>query len=103
MEVWKIIVICVIVSIVCVGLYIAMAYQNRGDRAKIYIHLATKKGRYKILYRCRMKLPVERYWVCGVIYVDLLSGKVYVREMKDFFNKFITLKDWENNEKQKAN
>lgn len=38
----KIIVIGIIVSIICVGLYLAIIYQNKKDKERIYVHIKTK-------------------------------------------------------------
>lgn len=42
MEMCKIIVIGIIVSIICVGLYLAIIYQNKKDKERIYVHIKTK-------------------------------------------------------------
>lgn len=40
----------------------------------------------KVCPRCGRNLP----------YVSMKNGNYYVREEKQFFDKFITLKEWEN-------
>lgn len=48
------------------------------------------------LYRCRMKNPVSVEWFNALIYQGMGNGELYVREYKDFFDKFVKLLDWEN-------
>ena len=49
------------------------------------------------LYRCRMKCPTSGEWFDAVIYRGLDDGgKYYVRERKDFLDKFVKLIDWKN-------
>lgn len=46
-------------------------------------------GRYRIVSQARMKNPATRKWVDCIIYSDIDNGSIYVREKKDFFEKFI--------------
>lgn len=64
----------------------------------IYVYPKTG-NQYKVLFRCKMKLPVERTWIDAVIYMSLKDDNFYVRERKDFFDKFVKLKDWKNGNK----
>lgn len=40
-------------------------------------------------------------WFDAVIYKGVEDEKYYVRERKDFFNKFVKLNDWKNGNKDK--
>lgn len=66
----KIIVIGIIVSIICVGLYLAIIYQNKKDKERIYVHIKTKnkyivKGIVKMKDMVTIKAvpEISDYWV----------------------------------------
>lgn len=70
MEMCKIIVIGIIVSIICVGLYLAIIYQNKKDKERIYVHIKTKnkyivKGIVKMKDMVTIKAvpEISDYWV----------------------------------------
>ena len=46
-------------------------------------------GIYRVVNKARMKHPETREWMDCVIYSDIDNGSIYVREMNDFFDKFI--------------
>ena len=94
MEIYKIIVICVVVSIICVGSYLAITYQNKKDKERIYVYPKTK-NKYIVKGIVKMKDTLTLEWVDAILYISLKNGNYYVREEKQFFDKFITLKDWE--------
>lgn len=94
MEMYKIIVIGIIVSIICVGLYLAIIYQNKKDKERIYVYIKTK-NKYIVKGIIKMKDTLTLKWVDAVLYISLKNGNYYVREEKQFFDKFITLKEWE--------
>lgn len=49
----------------------------------------TYKGKkYKILQEAQMKDLTTRHWFDCVIYQQIESGLVFVREIRDFKNKF---------------
>lgn len=39
-------------------------------------------------------------WFNALIYQGMENGELYVREYKDFFDKFVKLLDWENGTKE---
>lgn len=43
-----------------------------------------------------MKNPVSGEWFNALIYKGMNVSELYVREYKDFFDKFVKLLDWEN-------
>lgn len=45
-------------------------------------------GKYAIVEYARMKNPSTREWKDCVIYSDIKTKSVYVREKQDFFDKF---------------
>ena len=46
-------------------------------------------GIYRVVNKARMKNPATREWMNCVIYSDIDNGSIYVREINDFFDKFI--------------
>lgn len=57
----------------------------------------TKNGHHYLpLFRCRMKCPATGEWFDALIYQDYNTKHLYVRDRKDFFDKFVKLLDWEN-------
>lgn len=45
-------------------------------------------GIYEIMGFCRMKDPTTREWVDGIIYRNIETFEVFVREKTDFEDKF---------------
>lgn len=90
METWRI-AIPIVVFILCV---IGAWYVSR-----TYVYPKTGH-KYMPLYRCRMKNPVSGEWFNALIYQGMENGELYVREYKDFFDKFVKLLDWENETKE---
>lgn len=46
-----------------------------------------------------MKCPTTGQWFDALIYQDYDSKYLYVREKKDFFDKFVKLIDWKDGDK----
>ena len=44
-----------------------------------------------------MKDTLSLEWVDAVLYTSLKTGNYYVRNKKQFYDKFIILKEWEEN------
>lgn len=61
----------------------------------LYITLQTK-NKYLVKGIVKMKDINSGEWTDAVLYVSMKNGNYYVREEKQFFDKFITLKEWEN-------
>lgn len=69
-------------------------------RGKLYVY--PKNGhQYMPLFRCRMKCPASGEWFDALIYQDYNTKHLYVRDKKDFFDKFVKLKDYENGNNSK--
>lgn len=98
MEVWKII-IPIVVFILCpLGIWYATKLKLKEIREKLYIY--PKNGhQYLPLFRCRLKCPASEQWFDALIYQDYDSKYLYVREKKDFFDKFVKLIDWKDGDK----
>lgn len=96
MEVWKII-IPIVVFILCpLGIWYATKLKLKEIREKLYIY---PKNEYLPLFRCRLKCPASGQWFDALIYQDYDSKHLYVREKKDFFDKFVKLIDWKDGDK----
>lgn len=80
-----------------IGLYLMMKIAQKEWRKRVYVYPKTEHL-YMPLYRCRMKNPTSGEWFDAVIYKGVEDERFYVRERKDFLNKFIKLIDWENEE-----
>lgn len=72
---------------------IAYIYTKREYEKNIYVYTKTNI-KYKVLYRCKLKIPVSGSWMDAIIYQSIDDGNLYVREKRDFFSKFIRLKYW---------
>ena len=80
---------------VCIGLWYAVKLRLKEIRDKLYVY--PKNGHYyEPLFRCRMKNPTSGEWFDAIIYQDYNTKHLYVRERKDFLDKFVKLKDWKN-------
>lgn len=45
-------------------------------------------GKYRLLSEARMKNPETREWMDCIVYSEIVSKCLYVREKSDFFDKF---------------
>lgn len=56
------------------------------------MYVYPKNGhQYMPLYRCRMKCPASGEWFDALIYQDCKTENLYVRDRKDFLDKFVKL------------
>ena len=101
METWRIAIPTVILILCAIGAWYAIRLRIKEIRSITYIYPKTGH-KYMPLHRCRMKNPVSGEWFNALIYQGMENGELYVREYKDFFDKFVKLLDWEN-EKVSAN
>lgn len=85
-------ILIVIAIVLCILFYYACKKAIEELEKNIYVYPETG-NKYKILFRCKIKLPVERTWIDAMIYIGLKDGNFYVRERKEFFDKFVKLKD----------
>ena len=88
------------IHIVCViGAWYVTRLRTKEIRSRTYVYPKTGHE-YMPLHRCRMKNPVSGEWFNALIYQRMENGELYVREYKDFFDKFVKLSDWENGTKE---
>lgn len=86
----------IVIFILCVivAMYVTILWLQE-VRSKTYVYPKTGH-KYMPLSRCRMKNPVSGEWFNALIYRGMNNGELYVREYKDFFDKFVKLLDWKN-------
>ena len=99
MEIWRIVIPVVIFILYVIGVWYVMRLRVKQIRNRTYVYPKTGH-KYMPLYRCRMKNPVSGEWFNALIYQGMENGELYVREYKDFFDKFVKLLDWENGTKE---
>lgn len=92
-----IIIIIVGVILLITSIFGVMFFRNLDSKTH-FIHIKSGKH-YKILFKGKMKLPVERTWLKAVVYYNLEDGYVYVRDYFDFNNKFISIKEYKQKQK----
>lgn len=95
METWKIVTPIVIFILCALGSWYVVRLRLKEVREQLYVY--PKNGhQYMPLFRCRMKCPASGEWFDAIIYQDYNTKHLYVRERKDFLDKFVKLKDWNN-------
>lgn len=99
METWRIAIPVVIFILGAIGIWYVIRLRIKEIRNRTYVYPKTGH-KYMPLYRCRMKNPVSGEWFNALIYQGMENGELYVREYKDFFDKFVKLLDWENGTKE---
>ena len=100
METWKIIVFVVILVLLMLGAWYAIKLQWKELEKRTYVYPKTGH-KYMPLYRCRMKCPASGEWFDALIYEDYKTEKLYVRDRKDFLDKFIKLTEYNNGNNSK--
>lgn len=100
MEIWRILAFIAILVVLSIGAWYATKFRLEELRNQLYVY--PKDGhQYMPLFKCKLKCPISREWFDALIYQDYDSKHLYVREKKDFFDKFVKLIDWENGNKSK--
>lgn len=88
------IIVALILIVASTGLVWLLYKANELQKKDIYVYPKTK-NKYIVKGIVKMKDTLTLEWVDAVLYISLKNGNYYVREEKQFFDKFITLKDWE--------
>lgn len=87
--------IIILILIVIFACLVWLLYKaNELQKKNIYVYPKTK-NKYLVKGIVKMKDTLSLEWVDAVLYISLKNGNYYVREEKQFFDKFITLKEWE--------
>lgn len=100
MEKTEFIILICIVALLIIGMLFTARYGYKLFCSKLYIYPKTEH-KYLPLYRCKLKCPSTGEWFDAIIYKGVEDEKYYVRERKDFFDKFVKLNDWKNGNKDK--
>lgn len=93
MEIWKVLVVTVVVVIALCGLIYTIHLLNYEQQKRIYVYPKTK-DKYLVTGIVKMKDPLSLKWMNAILYISFKDGNYYVREEEQFFNRFITLKEW---------
>lgn len=95
METWKFIIPIIVLILYAIGGWYIISIRRKEIRDKTFVY--PKNGHHYIpLYRCKMKCPASGEWFDAIIYQECNTERLYVRERKDFLDKFVKLNDWEN-------
>lgn len=94
METKVIIFICFVLLLI-VGAWYCLKWLGEDLDKRLYIYPKTEHI-YLPIYRCKLKCPSTGEWFDAIIYKGVEDGRYYVRERKDFFDKFVKLNDWRN-------
>ena len=100
MEDWRIAIPIIVLIVACIGAYytIRIMMKERNERTYVYPKTGHK---YMPLYRCKLKCPASGEWFDALIYEDCETEKLYVRDRKDFFDKFVKLTEYNNGNNSK--
>lgn len=100
MEAWRIAIPIVVLILALIGVWYVVKLRIKEIRNITFVY--PKNGHHYIpLYRCRMKCPASGEWFDAIIYRECNTERLYVRERKDFLDKFVKLKDYENGNNSK--
>lgn len=94
MEIWKILVVTVVVVIALCGRIYIIHLLSCERKKRTYVYPKTK-NQYYAEGIVKMKDMDSGEWIDAVLYMSLKNGYYYVREKRQFLDKFITLKEWE--------
>ena len=96
MEIWQVFVLTVVVvGTLCSAIYLAHLI-NCKEKERIYVYPKTK-NQYYAKGVVKMKDTDSGDWIDAVLYMSLKNGHYYVRDKRQFLDKFVTLEDWEKN------
>lgn len=87
-------VIVLVLIVASIGLVWLLYKANELQKKNIYVYPKTK-NKYLVKGIVKMKDTLSLEWVDAVLYISLKNGNYYVREEKQFLDKFVTLKEWE--------
>ncbi len=88
-------VIVLVLIVASIGLVWLLYKANELQKKNIYVYPKTK-NKYLVKGIVKMKDTLSLEWVDAVLYISLKNGNYYVREEKQFLDKFVSLKEWEN-------
>lgn len=94
MEIWKVLVVTVVVVIALCGLIYTIHLLSCEQKKNIYVYPKTK-NKYLAKGIVKMKDTLSNEWIDAVLYISLKNEQYYVRDKRQFLDKFVTLEDWE--------
>lgn len=100
METWKFIIPIIVLILYAIGGWYIVSTRRKEIRDKTFVY-PENSHHYMPLYKCRMKCPASGEWFDAIIYQKCNTEELYVRERKDFLDKFVKLKDWKNGTKDR--
>lgn len=86
-------VVTVVVVIALCGLIYTIHLLSCNQKKGIYVYPKTK-NQYYAEGIVKMKDMDSGEWIDAVLYMSLKNGHYYVREKRQFLDKFVTLEDW---------
>lgn len=89
-------VIVLVLIVASIGLVWLLYKANELQKKNIYVYPKTK-NKYLVKGIVKMKDINSGEWTDAVLYVSMKNGHHYVREKRQFLDKFVTLKDWKKN------
>lgn len=87
-------VLTVVVVIALCWLIYTIHLLSYNQKKRIYVYPKTK-NQYYAKGIVKMKDMDSGEWIDAVLYMSLKNGHYYVREKRQFLDKFVTLEDWE--------
>lgn len=94
MVVTVVVVVVVVVVIALCWLIYTIHLLSCEQKKRIYVYPKTK-NQYYAKGIVKMKNMDSGEWIDAVLYMSLKNGHYYVREKRQFLDKFVTLEDWE--------
>ena len=100
METWRIAIPIVVLVLFTISAWYIIKLRQEEIRSEMYVY--PKNGHHYLpLFRCRMKCPATGEWFDALIYQDYNTKHLYVRDKKDFFDKFVKLTEYNNGNNSK--
>lgn len=87
-------IIILVLVVASIGLVWLLYKANELQKKNIYVYPKTK-NKYLAKGIVKMKDTLSNEWIDAVLYISLKSEQYYVRDKRQFLDKFVTLKDWE--------
>ena len=87
------VVVAVIIVVLLISLVIALMVFDYYKQLYVY---PENNHVYLKCFSCKMKNPDTGDWLISTCYKDIDTGYYYVREIEDFYNKFVKYKDYKN-------
>ena len=87
-------IIILVLVVASIGLVWLLYKANELQKKNIYVYPKTK-NKYLAKGIVKMKDTLSNEWIDAVLYISLKNEQYYVRDKRQFLDKFVTLEDWE--------